>query len=223
MLTLWNGNKGGCSLEKPSRARQGSGISEAAPQGLSCAPETGESRTDGGLGLFPKLQRTVFTLTLEDEAREGGRRRSAPFGLQRWPTHLPMPITPFPSRSPVLSAGTRRSSRPSGLSLSELLGRLAPLERSEGGAAGSGSSAGISAVARSRCLPPHPGGARAADAARPPRADESGEGAGGEGCGTVEGGGDVPTLAQSGRRRPLGGGRAAPCAPEESRGRWTPP
>lgn len=39
----------------------------------------------------------------------------------------------LPSPSPVRSAGTRRSGRLSGLSLRELLGRLAPPETSAGG------------------------------------------------------------------------------------------
>lgn len=61
-------------MEKPSRARQGSGVSETAPHGSLCAPGTKESRTeDGGLGSFPKLRETVFTLTLEAEAGKRGR------------------------------------------------------------------------------------------------------------------------------------------------------
>lgn len=71
MLTLWNGDKGGCSLENPSQALRGSGFWEAAPHGSSCALGTGQSRADSGLGLFPKLQETVFILTLGAEAGRG--------------------------------------------------------------------------------------------------------------------------------------------------------
>lgn len=58
---------------------------------------------------------------------------------------------------------------------------------------------------------------------RTPRANESGEGAGGEGRGTVEGSGGVPTPAPEGRRQPLGEGRAAARARGGSRGRGPPP
>lgn len=132
MLTLWNRDKGGCSSEKPRQALQGSGLPEAAPQSFSWAPRTGESETDGGLGLFPKLRETAFTLTLVAEGGSGDEE--APHcGCRGCPPTSPPPAAPFPSPSPVLSAGPQGSSGLSGLSLQEQLGRRAPPQTSEGG------------------------------------------------------------------------------------------
>lgn len=154
MLTLWNGNKGGCCSEKPSQALQGSGLSEAAPHRSSCAPGTGESGTDGELGLFPKLQETVSILTLEADSGEwgGGGEEAHRFGCIRCPPTSSPRKHPF-SPSPVLSAGPRRSGRLSGLSLREPLGRLAPRETSAGGGGGVG---GVSRNLGSRRQPLSP-------------------------------------------------------------------
>lgn len=139
MLTLWNRDKGGCSSKKPSQALQGSGLPEAAPQSFSCAPRTGESETDGGLGLFPKLQKTVFTLTLVPKAgRSGGEEAPSP-----------TPAAPFPPPSPVLSAGPQGSSGLSGLSLQAQLGRQAPRQTNEEG----GGLGGVSGNLGSRGQP----------------------------------------------------------------------
>lgn len=73
------------------------------------------------------------------------------------PIHLPTPTAPFPSSSPVLNAGTQRSSRLSGLSLLELLGCLAPRETSEGGG---GKVPGVSRNLGSHRLPLSPSPSR---------------------------------------------------------------
>lgn len=112
MLTLWNGNKGGCCSEKPSQALQSSGFSEAAPHRSSCAPGTGESGTDGGLGLFPKLQDTVSILTLEADAGEwgGGGEEAHRFGCIRCPpTSSPRKHPFFPLTCPERGASEVRS------------------------------------------------------------------------------------------------------------------
>lgn len=147
MLTLWNGDKGGCSSGKPRQALRGSGLPEAAPQSFPCAPRAGESETDGGLGLFPKLRETAFTLTRATEARGSGGEEAPPLRLPRLPTHLPAPRQhlPFPP-SPVLNARPQRSGGLSGLSLQEQLGRRAPLQTSGGG----GGLGGVSGSLRSR-------------------------------------------------------------------------
>ncbi|XP_053078222.1 spidroin-1-like [Acinonyx jubatus] len=232
MLTLWNGDKGGCSSEKPSQALQGSGLPEAAaPQSFSCALGAGESETDGGLGSFPKLRETVFTLTLVAEAGGvGAKKRPAKAAVAVHPPPR-RPAAPFPSPSPVQSAGPQGSSRLSGLALQEQLGRRAPPEPAKEAAAGSGASAGISAAAVSLGLPPHPGGARAADAARPPSAAESGEGAGGGGWGAPLppsrggggglGAGDVPLLVPAAGRG-AAGRRHRAQEPERSSPRRSP-
>ena len=64
-------------MEKRSQALQGSGVLGGALHRSSCAAGTGESRVDGGFGLFPKLQETVFILTLGAEEGRGGRAVSA--------------------------------------------------------------------------------------------------------------------------------------------------
>lgn len=63
------------------------------------------------------------------------------------------PDSTLSSPSPVLSAGPRRSGRLSGLSLWELLGRLAPRETSAGGGGGVG---GVSRNLGSRRQPLSP-------------------------------------------------------------------
>ena len=157
MLTLWNGDKGGCSLEKPSQALQGSGSWEAAPHGCSCALRTGESGTDGGLGLFPKLQETVFTLTPGSQPGRGRGNKAAPrFSCTDCPPTSPPPAAPFPSPSPVPSSGPRGSGRLSRLSLPELVGRRAPPEPSEGG----GGVGGVSRKLGSRGQPRSPSPSR---------------------------------------------------------------
>lgn len=70
---------------------------------------------------------------------------------------------------------------------------------------GTGASAGISAGAGSRGLPPHPRQAWAADAERPQRADESSEGAGGEGCWREAGGAGGGLWAGPGKGRRAAG------------------
>ena len=62
-------------MEKRSQALQGSGVLGGALHRSSCAAGTGESRVDGGFVLFPKLQETVFILTLGAEEGRGGRPR----------------------------------------------------------------------------------------------------------------------------------------------------
>lgn len=85
-------------------------------------------------------------------------------------------------------------------------------------AAGLGASAETSAALGSRGLPPHPGGARAANSARPPRADESGEGAGGEGCRRAEVGGGGGLWAGGARLAVPAAGRAAAGRSHRARG-----
>lgn len=56
-----------------ARRSKAPGSWEAALHRSSCAAGTGESRVDRGFGLFPKLQETVFILTLGAEEGRGGR------------------------------------------------------------------------------------------------------------------------------------------------------
>lgn len=127
------------------------------------------------------------------------------------PTHLPIPGSIFffpPHLSRARGLGGPVASHGSHSRSGWDVGRL-PSRAQE--AAGLGASAETSAALGSRGLPPHPGGARAADAARPPRADESGEGADGEGCRRAEvggggglGAGGAPLAVPSAGRRAAG-------------------
>lgn len=65
--------KEGVAWRNPARRSKAPGSWEAALHRSSCAPGAGESRTDGGFGLFSKLQETVFILTLGAEVGRGGR------------------------------------------------------------------------------------------------------------------------------------------------------
>lgn len=211
MLTLWNRDKGGCSSEKPRQALQGSGLPEAAPQSFSSAPRTGESETDGGLGLFPKLRETAFTLTLVAEGGSGDEE--APHcGCRGCPPTSPPPAAPFPSPSPVLSAGPQGVQWPlrtltagavgtSGASADERRGRRARGRQRESrqplAAAGSlpipaGLGRRTPRVHRGRMSQARGRAVRAEDALRRV--------------------GGAPNPAPEGRRRPRGGGRAAACA-----------
>jgi hypothetical protein len=137
---------------------------------------TKKSGTEGGLGLHPKLQKSVFTLTLESDEERGRGLKKPPVTTAGLAHLLPQRsfLPPHLSqarglRGPVVFLGSRsKSCRDVGC-----------LRRPANDAVGSGASAGMSAAAGSRGLPPHAGGARAADTARSPWADESGEGAGG--------------------------------------------
>ncbi|XP_066103894.1 uncharacterized protein [Saccopteryx bilineata] len=167
---------------------------------------------------YKKNTRTVFTLTPEAEAGEVRAVKRTPFRLQRLPTRVPPPIAPFPPSSPVLSAGTRRSSCRSRLSLQALLGRLESPETSEGGGGGGGVG-GVSGNLGSRGQPlsPSPSRRGSGHAARPPRTDESGEGAGGKCCGTVEGA-RTPLLPHGQGRGGALGARAPLPVPPTRRG-----
>lgn len=124
--------------------------------------------------------------------------------------------TPNPESTPSFlltcpERGDSASSRLSGLPLQELLGRLAPRETREGGGGWVG---GVSRNLGSHRRPlSHSPSRRGSGSTRRAAAtgDESGEGAGGERCGAVEGGGRPHsrtrgTAAASGRRA-----RRSPC------------
>lgn len=114
--------------------------------------------------------------------------------------------------------GDSASSRLSGLPLQELLGRLAPRETREGGGGWVGGVSGNLGSHR-RPLSPSPSRRGSGSTRRAaPTGDESGEGAGGERCGAVEGGGRPYSCTRGAAAASGGRARRSPCRRHRAHG-----